>query len=173
MIFKALSGVTAYRMHVPKWAVAPASGAGAGRHGGRVNRIGLNALYLALDVNTAVLEYQQISPLMPPGTLVSYQLTIDPVVDFTSGYQGGTWPPLWEDFYCDWRGCWFNQRIEPPSWIIGDEVLAAGAKGILFRSRLSPSGVNLVLYVDDLTPTDRIEVHGPQGSLPRDQSSWA
>jgi RES domain-containing protein len=173
MILKALSGVTAYRMHVPKWAVAPTSGAGAGRHGGRANRIGLNALYLALDVNTAVREYQQISPLMPPGTLVSYQLTVDPVVDFTSGYQGGIWSALWEDFYCDWRGCWFNQRIEPPSWIIGDEVIATGAKGILFRSRLSPEGVNLVLYVDDLAPADRLEVHDPQGSLPRDQSSWS
>jgi RES domain-containing protein len=69
MILKGISEVTAYRMHVPKWAVAPTSGAGAGRHGGRANRIGLNALYLALDVNTAVLEYQQVSPLMPPGTL--------------------------------------------------------------------------------------------------------
>lgn len=58
MILKGFSEVTAYRMHVPKWSVAPTSGAGAGRHGGRANRIGLNALYLALDVNTAVLEYQ-------------------------------------------------------------------------------------------------------------------
>ncbi|MEM5389851.1 hypothetical protein VSR68_40975 [Paraburkholderia phymatum] len=50
---------------------------------------GLNALYLALDVDAAVREYQQISPLMPPGTLVSYQLTVDPIVDFTGGYQSG------------------------------------------------------------------------------------
>jgi RES domain-containing protein len=173
MILTSLSGLAAYRMHVPKWAVAPSSGAGAGRHGGRVNRIGLNALYLALDIQTAVSEYQQISPLMPPGTLVSYQVTADPVVDFTGGYQGDIWSPLWEDFYCDWRGCWFNQRIEPPSWIIGDEVVAAGAKGILFRSRLSADGVNLVMYVDDLAPTDRLDVHDPLRSLPRDQSSWS
>jgi RES domain-containing protein len=111
MILTALSGITAYRMHVPRWAVAPTSGAGAGRHGGRANRIGLNALYLALDANTAIREYQQISPLMPPGTLVSYQLTIDPIVDFTSGYQSGTWSALWEDFYCDWRGCWFISAL--------------------------------------------------------------
>ncbi|CAD6563290.1 RES family NAD+ phosphorylase [Paraburkholderia sabiae] len=172
MIVKALSKLTAYRMHVPKWAVAPTSGTGAGRHGGRANRIGLNALYLALDVDTAVREYQQISPLMPPGTLVSYQLTVEPIVDFTGGYQSGTWSSLWEDFFCDWRGCWFNQRIEPPSWVIGDEVLAAGAKGILFRSRLSPDGVNLVLYVDELESTDRLEVYDPQRSLPHNQSSW-
>jgi len=172
MILTAISGITAYRMHAPKWAVSPTSGAGAGKHGGRANRIGLSALYLALDINTAVREYQQVSPLMPPGTLVSYKVTIDPVVDFTSGYQGGKWAALWEDFYCDWRGYWFNQRIEPPSWILGDEVVAAGAKGILFRSRLSPQGVNLVLYMDELGSTDRLEVYDPQGALPRNQSSW-
>ncbi|MEX3936887.1 RES family NAD+ phosphorylase [Paraburkholderia phymatum] len=59
-----------------------------------------------------------------------------------------------------------------PSRVVGDEVIAAGAKGILFRSRLSPDGVNLVLYVDELEPTDRLDVHDPQRSLPQNQSSW-
>lgn len=172
MILTELAGVTAYRMLAPKWAVAPTSGAGAGQHGGRANRVGLNALYLALDIDTAVREYQQVSPLMPPGTLVSYQLSVAPVVDFTGGFQAGTWDPLWEDFYCDWRACWFNQRIEPPSWVLGDEAVASGAKGILFRSRLSPDGVNLVLYVDELASSDRLDVYDPHGSLPRNQSSW-
>lgn len=103
MIFSNLSQVTAYRVHVPKWAVAPTSGAGAGTHGGRANRIGVNALYLALELETAVAEYQQVSPLLPPGTLVSYQVTASPIVDFTAGYRTETWDPLWEDFYCDWR----------------------------------------------------------------------
>jgi RES domain-containing protein len=52
----------AYRMHVPKWAVAPTSGAGAGTYGGRANRIGVEALYLSLDALTALAEYQQTSP---------------------------------------------------------------------------------------------------------------
>jgi len=30
--------VEAYRMHTPKWAFDPKSGAGAAQHGGRVNR---------------------------------------------------------------------------------------------------------------------------------------
>ncbi|WP_243856825.1 RES family NAD+ phosphorylase [Paraburkholderia sp. BL6665CI2N2] len=85
MILTAISRITAYRMHAPKWAVAATSGAGAGKHGGRANRIGPSALYLALDVDTAVREYQQVSPLMPP-VHVSYQLSIDPVVDFTGKY---------------------------------------------------------------------------------------
>lgn len=106
--------------------------------GGRANRVGLNALYLALDHDTAIRECQQLSSLLPPGTLVSYNLTAAPIVDFTSGYESGKWSSLWDDFYCDWRHCWFNERIEPPSWILGDEVVSSGAKGILFKSRLTP-----------------------------------
>lgn len=87
MKLTALADVTAYRMHVPRWAVAPTSGAGAGKHGGRVNRPGVDALYLALE--TAVRECQQVSTLLPPGTLTSYQLTAAPVVDFTAGYSAG------------------------------------------------------------------------------------
>ena len=43
----------AYRVHVPRWAYAPTSGDGAAEHGGRLNRPGLPALYLALDATTA------------------------------------------------------------------------------------------------------------------------
>lgn len=139
MILARPENLTAYRMHLPNWAVAPTSGAGAARHGGRANRPGVEALYLALDVDTAVREYRQVSTLLPPGTLVSYQIAVGPVADFRAGFDAAEWPPIWEDFYCDWRELWFNQRIEPPSWVIGDEVIAAGAKGILFRSCL-PGG---------------------------------
>lgn len=55
---------------------------GAAKHGGRVNRPGVEALYLAMETETAVREYQQVSTLLPPGTLMSYQLTAPPVVDF-------------------------------------------------------------------------------------------
>lgn len=73
MILTRLETVTVYRMHTPKWAFAPTSGAGAAQHGGRANRPGVAALYLALDIETAVSEYRQLSTLLPPGTLVSYQ----------------------------------------------------------------------------------------------------
>lgn len=86
MIFTHLRGVTAYRMHQPVWAARPTSGAGAGRHGGRANRPGVDALYLALDEPTAIAEYRQLSGLLPPGTLVAYTLSVATVVDFTGGY---------------------------------------------------------------------------------------
>ena len=172
MILTRLETVTVYRMHTPKWAFAPTSGAGAAQHGGRANRPGVAALYLALDIETAVSEYRQVSTLLPPGTLVSYQVTADRIADFREGFDASRWRPIWEDFYCDWRELWFNQRIEPPSWVIGDEIIASRVKGILFKSRLPAGGTNLVLYPEIFTVLDMISVFDPGQSLPRNQDSW-
>jgi RES domain-containing protein len=65
----------------------PTSGAGAAAHGGRANRPGVAALYLALEAETAIKEYQQVSTLIPPGTLVSYRVTLAPVIDVRQGYR--------------------------------------------------------------------------------------
>jgi RES domain-containing protein len=167
-----LDNLSAYRMHVPKWATMPLSGEGAAQHGGRANRPGIAAIYLALDIETAVKEYQQVSSLLPPGTLVAYQITLESVVDFRSGFDASNWEPIWEDFHCDWRELWFNQRIEPPSWVIGDVAIAAGASGILFRSRLVEGGANLVIYPAMLATNDAIAVFDPGGTLPKNQDSW-
>lgn len=169
MIFTALN-TALYRVHQPKWAFAPTSGAGAGTHGGRANRPGVNALYLSLELETALAEYQQLDALLPPGLMVSYNICVDAIVDFRGGFTSD-WDALWQDFYCDWRHMHFNQGIEPPSWVIGDQVLAAGAKGILFNSALT-SGSNLVIYTDALTGADAIDVYDPNNDLPKNQSSW-
>lgn len=166
----ALALAVAYRVHDPKWAFAPASGAGAGRFGGRANRPGVNALYLSLELETALAEYRQLDALMAPGLMVSYRLSAAPLIDFRDGFDR-SWDPLWQDFYCDWRKMYHNERIEPPSWVIGDQTIALGAKGILFRSAIH-GGTNIVLYTDFLAANDRIEVHDPMGSLPRNQDSW-
>ncbi|WP_373987333.1 RES family NAD+ phosphorylase [Duganella sp. BuS-21] len=160
----------AYRVHQPKWAISPTSGAGAGAHGGRANRPGVNALYLSLKLETALAEYQQLDTLLPPGLMVSYSININAIADFRGGYTGD-WDPIWEDFYCDWRKAHFNQGIEPPSWVIGDQVLAAGVKGILFNSAIT-GDANLVIYTDTLTDTDSIKVYDPNNALPKNQQSW-
>lgn len=59
----------------------------------------------------AVKEYRQVSTLIPPGTLVSYRVTLAPVIDFRKGYRPVEWPPLWEEFFCDWWELWFNQPV--------------------------------------------------------------
>lgn len=172
MIQGDLGVVTAYRMHTPRWASQPTSGAGAATHGGRANRVGTAALYLALEVDTAVREYQQLSPLLPPGTLVSYTVHASPLVDFRGGYEAARWPPLWGEFYCDWRELWFDRRVEPPSWVLGDEAITAGAKGIAFSSIVAPGGTNLVLFVDTLDSSDTLTVFDPGSALPKNQDSW-
>jgi RES domain-containing protein len=129
------------------------------------------ALYLALEVETAIAEYQQLSSLMPPATMVNYTVTVDPVIDFRGGFDPTSWDALWGDFFCDWRKLWFNERIEPPSWVLGDEAVAAGAKGILFPSTRLAGGTNLVLYNDNLVPGDVVP-YDPTGALPRNQDSW-
>ena len=169
MILTALTTV-AYRVHDPKWAFAPTSGAGAGKHGGRANRPGVNAIYLSLELETALAEYRQTDALLEPALMVSYQVSVAPVVDFRGGMATG-WDELWQDFYCDWRRMVFNEGIEPPSWVIGDQVLASGAKGIAFRSILT-GGTNLVLYTDMLSAEDKLTAHDPRHALPRNQDSW-
>jgi RES domain-containing protein len=169
MILTSLNAVV-YRVHQPKWAFAPTSGASAGTYGGRANRPGVNALYLSLELETALAEYQQLDALLPPGLMVSYNLSIDSIVDFRGGFTSD-WDALWQDFYCDWRNMHFNQGIEPPSWVIGDQVLAAGAKGIVFGSAII-GGANLVIYTDALTGVDSINPYDPNNDLPTNQSSW-
>jgi RES domain-containing protein len=169
MIQTALETI-AYRIHDPKWAFAPTSGAGAGKHGGRVNRPGVNALYLSLKLETALAEYRQTDTLLEPALMVSYRLRVGPLVDFRDGFRDG-WDKLWQDFYCDWRRMIFNEDCEPLSWAIGDQVLAAGAKGILFRSIIT-SGTNLVLFNDALAIDDELTAHDPRHALPRNQDSW-
>lgn len=172
MILTALTDQTAYRVHTPRWAFAPTSGHGAAKHGGRLNRPGIPALYLSLDTKTAIEEYRQVSKLLRPGTMVCYQVTVDQIVDFGSGFNTSDWDANWQDFYCDWRELWFNGRIEPPSWAIGDMVVASGAKGVLFQSSFVENGTNLVLYNDALLAHDSLTVFDPGGELPKNQDSW-
>lgn len=161
----------AYRVHVPRWAWAPTSGAGAAAHGGRLNRPEVPAIYIALDTTTALEEYRQLSALMPPGPLVSYELQISRVVDFSCGYTP-TWDPLWQELACDWSRLWFNEHIESPSWLLADVALEAGAAGILLPTLANPGGTNLMLYTEALQEGDRLVIYDPADDLPKDQRSW-
>ena len=165
MITTALDKAVCYRFNTPRWAHQPTSGAGAAKQGGRLNRKGLEALYLSCELPTAAAEYQQLSPLLPPGTVVSYHVSLDKVVDFSAGYSPA-WDSIWEDLGCDWRKLAFNDKVEPPSWVIGDICLEAGAKGVLFPSTVHPGGTNLVVYNTALIRgTDLVEPYDPDSVL--------
>jgi RES domain-containing protein len=162
-----------YRAHTPRWASQPLSGAGAAKVGGRLNRPGVHALYLSDSPELAIAEYQQDAVLLPPCTLTAYRLDLGRVVDHRHGYEPAHWSPLWQDLGCNWRGMAFLDRIEPPTWVLADQVLAAGACGVLYPTqRADAHGLNLVVYLDALTSTDRIAVHDPDDRLPRNLASW-
>jgi len=136
-----------YRYLTPKWAYVPLSGAGAAAEGGRFNRIGVEALYLARAPQTALEEYRQDSSLVPPATLASYILSVDGVVDLSGGYDPAQWADGWAEWDCSWRRMLRIDKVTPPSWILADQVISAGHKGILFPSPAQRDRVLLGLGV--------------------------
>ena len=161
-------GEVFYRYLTPKWAYVPLSGAGAAGDGGRFNRVGVEALYLARTPQTALEEYRQNSSLVPPATLVSYLVSLDSVIDLSGGYDPAIWTGDWAEWDCPWRRIARIDNKVPLSWTMADTVISQGYKGILFPSVRHPGGTNLVIFNANLMPADQVSVHDPDGRLPKD-----
>jgi len=144
-------GTVLFRAHTPQWASRPLSGAGAASQGGRFNRQGQEALYLSFEELTALREYQQTSPFLPPCTLCSYTATLHNLVDLRQLDHSAVWDARWHDWREDWRYWKFERHLEPPTWALADLALAQGCTGIVFPSQAHSGGTNLVLYPDRLT----------------------
>ena len=154
-----------YRVISPAYAGTPLSGMGAARRGGRFNRPGQEALYLALDETTALAEYKQDNPWLRPGTICTFFTRRLRVADLSDGFDPTQWPPLWSDFAVDWRAELFGKFVEPPTWYMADDVVAEGLDGILFPSQARPGGINLVVYRSSSRSADQLRVYDPDGSL--------
>lgn len=155
-----------YRAFTPRWAHAPESGAGAARAGGRFNRPGVEARYLARTTDTALREYQAESSLLSPATVVTFLVNASRIVDFSAGYDAENWPEIWREVHCNWKGLAFLENIEPPTWVIGDLVRDAGYPGILYPSARDPSGTCLVLFPELASTTGfRATAHDPDAVL--------
>lgn len=154
-----------YRVISPAYAGTPLSGAGAARQGGRFNRPGQEALYLSIDEATALAEYKQDNPWLPPGTICTFFVCGLQVADLSQGFDPEKWPALWSDFSIDWRAEWFGKSIEPPTWYMADDVIAEGLDGILFPSQAHSGGVNLVIYQSSVRPSTQLRVYDPVGTL--------
>lgn len=96
-----------HRAFTPRWAHAPESGAGAALAGGRFDRPGVEARYLAATAEAALAEYRGESPLLPPATLVTFLVTAKKVADFTGGYDPAHWTPIWAEAQGNWKGMAF------------------------------------------------------------------
>lgn len=138
---------------------------GAARQGGRFNRPGQEALYLSLHEATALAEYRQDNPWLRPGTICTFFVSGLKVADLSAGYDPERWPTLWADFAVDWRAEWFGGQVEPPTWYMADDVVAADLDGILFPSQAHPGGTNLVIYRSSGRPPSQLRVYDPEGAL--------
>ena len=157
-----------HRFHAPDWAHLPTSGAGAAVNGGRFNRPVVEAPYLSIEPETALVEYRQGATITPPGTLVAYHVDVDSVVDFSGSYDRETWPDDWAEAGCDWKYIARIEARDPPTWRIGDRLIRDGVKGLLFPSYRSSGGTNIVVFSANLGPDDRVAPYDPSGVLHRD-----
>ena len=104
--------------------------------------------------------------------MCSYTAALRDLVDLRKLHHGEPWDELWHDWREDWRHLKFEQHIEPPTWVLGDLVLAHSYTGILFPSQTPGCGTNVVVYIEQLNGGNTIEIYDPDHDLPHDQSSW-
>lgn len=161
-----------HRYLTPKWAFLPTSGAGAALDGGRFNRPGVEAFYLARSAQTALEEYKQGASIVPPATFAAYKITLAEVADLSQGFDPDIWDDTWQEWDCAWRQIARIEKKVPPSWKLADLVITAGIRGILFPSLRHAGGTNLVIFPANLIDGDQVEVHDPYHRLPQNPSSW-
>ena len=164
-----------WRAHHPRWSFAPDSGAGAARHGGRFNRIGLPALYTSLKFETAWLEAQQgFAFKAQPLTLCGYEVDCEDVADMTNPGLCLELGVKAMDLACGWAGM-VDRGLVPPSWLLADRLLANGFAGILVRSfacGASEDDLNVVFWHWSPLPPHQVRVIDPGGRLPKNDLSW-
>ena len=80
---------------------------------------------------------------LPPCTMCSYTVSLRGLVDLWQRHRGEPRDALWHDWRADWRRLKFERHIEPPTWVLGDRVLAHGDTGILFPSPTHEGGADV------------------------------
>ena len=148
----------------------PLSGEGAAQNGGRWNRKGIKALYLAADPMTAVSEYNQDFQFRPV-TLAQYRLSQARIFDLTS-HDSLTELALTDAIHAaPWRALALESR-EPPQWLVADRLVDAGWHGAWFPSAVSARGRCIVLWRWNEKDGCTLQVVDQDNRLPLDQSSW-
>lgn len=166
---------TCYRAHNPAWAFKPLSGEGASLHGGRFNPKGMPALYLALDISTAVLEANQgFAHKIDPCTLCAYDVDCDDIADLRGESGRKRHAAMLADMECAWLML-ARAGLTPPSWAIATRLIGEGFAGVLVPSlarRARADAYNLVLWQWGQDRPHRVTVSDPGGKLPKNRLSW-
>ncbi|MGE0210355.1 MAG: RES family NAD+ phosphorylase [Parvibaculaceae bacterium] len=167
---------TCYRAHDPRWAWTPTSGEGAAAKGGRFNPVGVPALYLALSIEGMLLEMGHgFAHRFDPLTVCSSSVDVDDLADLRTVRGRAAEGVKLADMECAWSHELALGKV-PPSWRISTALIERGAAGILvpsFATGARSDIGNLVLWRWGASLPHKVEVHDPEGRLPRDQASWA
>lgn len=164
-----------YRAHDPRWAWAPTFGEGAAAKGGRFNPVGIPALYLALTLEGMLLEMGHgFGHRLDPLTICAYVVDVDDLIDLRTETERTAEGIDLADMGCAWAYDRASGRT-PASWEICRSLIAKGVAGILtpsFARGARADFANLVLWRWGPTLPHKVEVHDPDGRLPKDQASW-
>lgn len=137
---------------------------GARENAGRFNRIGLSALYIGLQPQTAIAEFygsEEHTPLV----LLPVKYDLRNVVDLTGDMKG--WPKDWKKWDGNWRKALSAKGVpDCPSWRCGDDVVSRKMSGILYPSQYHPGHNALALFPENATlGSCKTEVQDPFGTI--------
>ena len=173
-----MSDLILYRALRPAWSHAPLSGDGAAVNGGRWNRKGRVALYLAGDPQTALEEYWQ-GVERRPATIVEYEVTgasiasiDDPQLRTECDIPRNVMTLNWRDLSKNWTmPQWPERRPLPRTWEISECILKQGFHGLSYPSRITGEPCYCIWHWGDGSAC-KIFANDTARDLPANNSSW-
>lgn len=158
----------AYRILNPIYANTPTSGEGARLTGGRFNRAGVPALYLATTVEGAANEAAHgLRHKFNPVTICSYEVDCQDIVDLSTSSARTSAGVSLRHMNCAWRDL-KGRGLPVPSWELADRMIAEDAAGILvpsFAVGATQDQKNLILWRWSSRRPHRVRVYDPEERL--------